>query len=55
MLSEIPHVVAYLDDIILKGKKDKEHLEILAKTLKRLEEYGLRVHKEKCRYRKMHL
>ena len=38
----------YIDDILVTGSSNKEHLERLEEVLKRLKEYGLRVKKSKC-------
>ena len=48
ILSGLPGVQCYLDDILCTGADDEEHLRNLDATLQRLEEYGLRVRKEKC-------
>ena len=37
-----------LDDIIITGKNDQEHLDHLEEVLKRLQEHGLRINREKC-------
>jgi hypothetical protein len=37
-----------LDDIIITGKDDDEHDENLDKTLKRLQDYGIRLNAKKC-------
>ena len=39
-----------LDDIIITGKNDQEHLDHLEEVLKRLQEHGLRANREKCEY-----
>ncbi|XP_036340634.1 uncharacterized protein LOC118750003 [Rhagoletis pomonella] len=43
-------LVAYLDDIILCSKNFKEHLEELSRLFERLQKFGLKVNKEKCRF-----
>ena len=48
VLQGIPHVVVYIDDILLTGRDDHEHLETLKCVLGRLKEYGLRLKREKC-------
>ncbi|XP_039469023.1 uncharacterized protein K02A2.6-like [Oreochromis aureus] len=48
ILSGLPGVQCYLDDILCTGADDEEHLRNLDATLQRLKEYGLRVRKEKC-------
>ena len=50
ILQGIPGVFCYLDDIIVTGSTLKEHLERLATLLKRLEEYGLKANREKCKF-----
>ena len=49
ILQGIPGVFCYLDDIIVTGSTLKEHLELLATVVKRLEEYGLKANREKCK------
>ena len=39
-----------LDDIIITGKNDQEHLDHLEEVLKRLQEHGLRANREKCEF-----
>ena len=46
----LPHVVAYIDDILVTGETEKQHLENLETVLARLEEAGLRLKKEKCTF-----
>ncbi len=50
ILSGLSGVQCYLDDILVTGKTDEEHLTNLDATLKRLEDYGLRVRKSKCEF-----
>ncbi|XP_039602322.1 uncharacterized protein K02A2.6-like [Polypterus senegalus] len=52
ILQSVPGVQCYLDDIIVTGMTDEEHLENLKKVLKRLEEYGLRARLGKCEFLK---
>ncbi|XP_037528675.1 uncharacterized protein K02A2.6-like [Rhipicephalus sanguineus] len=49
LLSDIPGVQVYLDDIIVAEKRSD--MSRLRKVLQRLREYGLRLHKEKCKFR----
>ena len=42
VLHGLNHVVWYLDDILVSGENDEQHLENLAVVLDRLEKYGLR-------------
>ena len=48
LLRDIPGVAVYIDDIILTGANDVEHLETLDLVLTKLEEFGLRLNKAKC-------
>lgn len=45
-------VVVYLDDLLVTGKTEQEHLEKLHKVLQRLQDSGLRVKKGKCEFGK---
>ncbi|XP_041039470.1 sodium bicarbonate cotransporter 3-like isoform X3 [Carcharodon carcharias] len=48
ILSGLPGVQCYLDDILVMGRTDEDHLKNLDATLQSLEEYGLRFCKDKC-------
>ena len=48
LLAGIPGVVVYLDDILVTGAMETEHLKSLEEVLKRLEKSGLRARKSKC-------
>ena len=50
LLQGIPHVVVYLDDILITGKSHEEHLACLKEVLSRLEKSGLHLKKEKCHF-----
>lgn len=43
-------VVAFLDDILVSGKDDEEHLKNLKRVFEKLRESGLTVKKEKCKF-----
>jgi len=49
-LSDIPGVACYLDDLIITGKTEKEHLTNLQKTLQHLKDSGFRLRKSKCSF-----
>ena len=46
----IPGVIAYLDDILVSGLSDTEHLESLKELLTRLQQAGLRLNRKKCHF-----
>ena len=50
ILQGIPNVQCYIDDILVTGTTDAEHLNNLHEVLRRLEEHGLRVKREKCKF-----
>ena len=50
LLQGIPNTQCYLDDILITGKSDAEHLQNLEEVLKRLQNNGLRVKPAKCRF-----
>ena len=50
VLQEIPGVIPYLDDILVSGTTEKEHLKTLDQVFDRLERAGLRVHRDKCKF-----
>ena len=48
ILQGIPHVTVYIDDILVTGVTDREHLQNLQEVLTRLEKAGIRLKKGKC-------
>ena len=48
LLQDIPSVVVYIDDILIRGASEEEHLGNLEQVLSRLEAAGLRLKKNKC-------
>ena len=48
ILQGIPHVICYLDDILITGRSEAEHVSNLEAVLERLQEYGMRLHLDKC-------
>ena len=50
ILQGIPNVAVYIDDILVTGKTDEEHLDTLDRVLTRLQEKGLRLKKRKCEF-----
>ena len=47
MISGLPGVAAYLDDLIITGSVETEHWENLERLIQKLSEYGLRVKLDK--------
>ena len=43
-------VVCYIDDILVTGKTDEEHLINLEKVFNRLQEHGLHLKQTKCTF-----
>ena len=50
ILQGLPHVICYLDDILITGAAQEEHLTNLAEVLRRLSNQGLRLKQEKCSF-----
>ena len=50
LLQGIPNVCVYLDDILVTGKTNKEHLKNLGEVLTRLETAGIRLKEQKCAF-----
>ena len=52
ILQGIDNVICYLDDIMVTGKTEEEHLKNLAKVLQCLREHDVRVKRSKCTFMK---
>ena len=50
ILQGIDGTACYIDDIIVTGKSDDEHLAHLEEVLKRLQRHGVHVNQAKCRF-----
>ncbi len=50
LLRGIPHVTVYIDDILVTGETESEHLQNLEEALQRLETAGMRLKRSKCRF-----
>ena len=48
LLQGIPHVIVRIDDILVSGKDDTDHLKNLKAVLDKLSTAGLRLRLEKC-------
>ncbi len=49
-LRGLQHGAVFLDDILVTGHNDKEHLQTLARALDRLQEAGLQLKRSKCTF-----
>ena len=50
LLGGVKGVVVYLDDILVVGETEAEHVAALGEVLKRLEGAGLRLRRDKCTF-----
>ena len=50
ILQGLTNVQCYIDDILVTGTSEQEHLHNLEEVLKHLSEYGIRVKREKCAF-----
>ena len=50
VLQGLPGVKVYLDDILVSGKTEAEHLKNLGRLFERLAEFGLKLNREKCEF-----
>ena len=50
LLQGIPNVCVYLDDILITGKSDEDHLQNLSAVLSKLQDAGLQLKKSKCNF-----
>ncbi len=50
ILQGIPSVVCYIDDILVTGTSEDDHMKNLNKVLSRLEKHGFRLKQEKCTF-----
>ena len=48
VIAGIPNSIAYLDDILITGANEEEHLQTLEMVLKRLSQFGFTCNPEKC-------
>ena len=48
ILQGIPHVICYLDDILITGAANREHLQNVEEVLKRLQHHDIQLRMNKC-------
>ena len=49
VLQDIPNMIVYIDDILVTGANEEEHLKTLSLVLDRLKKAGFRAQKSKCK------
>ena len=50
LLRGLPHTAVYLDDIIITGESEEQHLRNLDTVLQKLQMAGLRLKEDKCTF-----
>ncbi|KAL5515654.1 hypothetical protein EMCRGX_G000851 [Ephydatia muelleri] len=50
LLGDIPKVSVYIDDLLVSGESEEEHLKTLGRVLTRLQEAGLKLKRSKCSF-----
>ena len=50
VLQGVANTICYIDDILVTGRSDQEHLKNLGEALSRLRQYGLRIKQNKCAF-----
>ena len=50
LLKGIPHVAVYIDDILVSGKTEEDHMKTLDEVLTKLKKEGLRLKRDKCAF-----
>ena len=53
ILQGIPHVTCYIDDILITGANEQEHLHNLEEVFHRLDQHNLRIKRAKCEFMKL--
>ena len=50
ILQGMEHVTCYIDDVLITGVSEEEHLQNLTEVLRQLREHGVRLGRDKCHY-----
>ena len=50
ILQGMDHVICFIDDILITGASEEEHLRNLEEVLRRLQEHGVQIKKSKCSF-----
>ena len=50
ILQGLPNVLCYLDDILITGATDREHIHNVEEVLKRLQDHGVKLQNSKCTF-----
>ena len=50
VLQGLPKVICYIDDILITGSTEEEHIENLELVLQRLQQYGIQAKRAKCAF-----
>ena len=50
VLQGLSHVICYLDDILITGANEEEHIRNVELVLERLRKHGIRARKKKCEF-----
>ena len=50
ILQGVPGAICYIDDILVTGQTEAEHIQNLSEVLKRLQQYGVRMKRNKCHF-----
>ncbi len=52
IFQDLPGVMCYIDDIIVTGHTEEEHVQHLRKVLEHIRRHGIHVNREKCEFLK---
>ena len=55
LLQGIPKVCVYIDDVLITGTTEQEHLANLTEVLRRMPDAGMRLKRDKCQFMMTHV